>query len=311
LVVLNDKNHAKFAKYAEEIWNAAKAAHTDMTPDSLTRYVLNNIRRSTIIVLNSEAEFKKYGGNATNPSALFTLVIGGNIVSRGVTFNNLLSMFFTRDVKNKLQQDTYIQRARMFGNRGAYLRHFELTIPSALYADWHRCFVYHRLALASIENGLGSPVWIADQRISAVASASIDHSTVNLEQNEMNFAMFAFEDELDQIALSNDSAADKINLLADRLGDSAFPRYLREFILLKISGGRQSLKLFASAGMFPSMSDEDKAQIKRRQGFLTIREGDRVNNTVHFLRIFRNEDGKARLFYKFDGSVQFMKNLKK
>ena len=127
--VLNDKNHSKFAKYVEEIWNAAKVSHTDMTPDSLTRYVLNNVRRSTIIVLNSEAEFKKYGGNATTPSTLFTLVIGGNIVSRGVTFNSLLSMFFTRDVKNKLQQDTYIQRARMFGSRGAYLRHFELTIP--------------------------------------------------------------------------------------------------------------------------------------------------------------------------------------
>ena len=61
----------------------------------------------------------------------------GNIVSRGVTFPNLLSMFFTRDVKHRLQQDTYIQRARMFGARGKYLKHFELTIPSQLYTDWH------------------------------------------------------------------------------------------------------------------------------------------------------------------------------
>ncbi len=311
LVVLNDKNHAKFAKYAEEIWNAAKAAHADMTPDSLTRYVLNNIRRSTIIVLNSEAEFKKYGGNATSPSALFTLVIGGNIVSRGVTFNNLLSMFFTRDVKNKLQQDTYIQRARMFGKRGAYLRHFELTIPSALYADWHRCFVYHRLALASIESGLGSPVWIADHRISAVASASIDRSTVDLDRGEMSFAMFDFDDKLDEIAQSNVSAADKVNQLGHHLGDAAFPRYLREFVLRQLSTGKQGMKVFVSAGMFPSMSDNEKAQIQRRQGFLTIREGDRVGNTSHFLRIFRNDDGKARLFYKFDGSIQFIKNLKK
>src|SRR3546814_19609708 len=60
-------------------------------------------------------------------------------------------MFFTRDVKHKIQQDTYIQRARMFGNRGDYLRFFELTIPEALYLDWHRCFVFHRLALAAIK----------------------------------------------------------------------------------------------------------------------------------------------------------------
>ena len=311
LAVLNDKNHAKFAKYVEEIWNAAKTAHTDTTPDILTRYVLNNIRRSTIIVLNSEAEFKKYGGSATNPSSLFTLVIGGNIVSRGVTFNNLLSMFFTRDVKNKLQQDTYIQRARMFGSRGAYLRHFELTIPIALYADWHRCFVYHRLALASIESGLGSPVWIADHRISAVASASIDRSTVDLDRGEMSYAMFDFDKKLDEIAQAEISAADKVNQLANCLGDAAFPQYLREFILRQLSTGKQGLKVFSSGGMFPSMSEDEKAQIQRRQGFLTIREGDRVGSTSHFLRIFTNDDGKARLFYKFDGSIQFIKNLKK
>jgi hypothetical protein len=309
--VLDDRNHRKFEKYAEEIWNAAKAAHPDMSADILTRYVLINARRRAMIVLNSEPDFKKYGGNATNPSALFTLVIGGNIVSRGVTFNNLLSMFFTRDVKNKLQQDTYIQRARMFGSRGAYLRHFELTIPIALYADWHRCFVYHRLALASIESGLGSPVWIADHRISAVASASIDHSTVDLDRGEMSYAMFDFDDDLDRIAQSKSSAADKVNQLADKLGDAAFPKYLREFILRQLSTGKQGLKVFSSAGMFPKMSPEDKAQIQRRQGFLTIREGDRVENTSHFLRVFKNDDGRARLFYKFDGSVQFIKNLKK
>lgn len=311
LGVLSDKNHSKFAKYTEEIWNFARSIHPDMMSDTLTHYVLNNSRRSTVIVLNSEAEFKKYGGNATTPSSLFTLVIGGNIVSRGVTFNNLLSMFFTRDVKNKLQQDTYIQRARMFGSRGAYLRHFELSIPSSLYADWHRCFAYHRLALASIESGLGSPVWIADHRISAVASASIDRSTVDLDRGEMSFAMFDFDENLDQIAQAEISATDKVNALADNLGDAAFPKYLREFILRQLSLGKQKLKVFASAGMFPSMLSDEKTQIQRRQGFLTIRVKDRADGSSHFLRIFSNDNRKARLFYKFDGSIQFIKNLKK
>lgn len=307
---LSDQKSAKFAKYLKEIWDIAKETYLDVSADDITRYVYNNISRRAIIVLNSEAEFKNFGGSATNPSALFTIVIGGNIVSRGVTFNNLLSMFFTRDVKNKLQQDTYIQRARMFGSRGAYLAHFELTIPIALYADWHRCFVYHRLALASIDSGLGSPVWIADQRIAAVASASVDNSTVDLDRGEMSFAIFDFEPEFDEIAQSSASAADRVNTLADKLGDSAFPRYLREFILHSLSKGKVGLKMFASAGMFPSMAEQEKADIQRRQGFLTIRESDRSGNTVHFLRIFRNDAGKARLFYKFDGSVQFIKNLK-
>jgi hypothetical protein len=308
--ILSDQSNSKFKKYLEEIWKLAKATYIDVSADDLTRYVLNNISRRAIIVLNSEASFKNFGGNATNPSALFTVVIGGNIVSRGVTFNNLLSMFFTRDVKNKLQQDTYIQRARMFGSRGSYLAHFELTIPVALYADWHRCFVYHRLALASIDNGLGAPVWIADQRIAAVANASIDNSTVDLDRGEMSFAMFDFSNELDGLASSQLSSADKVNRLAEMLGDAAFPSYLREFILRSLSGGSNGLKVFPSGGMFPSMTDQEKADIQRRQGFLTIREGDRAENAIHFLRIFKNDAGRARLFYKFDGSVQFIKNLK-
>lgn len=309
-LVLSDQSHSKFKKYVEEIWRIAASKYSDISADNLTKYIIHNISRKSIIVLNSEASFKNFGGNATTPSALFTVVIGGNIVSRGVTFNNLLSMFFTRDVATKLQQDTYIQRARMFGSRGAYLKHFELTIPEKLYADWHRCFVYHRLALASIDSGLGSPVWIADQRISAVSSASIDRSTVDLDKGEMSFALFDFSPEHDAIATSNSSAADKVNQLGDALGDAAFPRYLREFVLRSISSGRNNLKVFSSGGMFPGMTDQDKENIERRQGFLTIRDGDRAGNTVHFLRIFHNDAGKARLFYKFDGSLQFIKSLK-
>jgi hypothetical protein len=41
----------------------------------------------------------------------------------------------------------------MFGSRGTYLKFFELTIPNDLYVDWHRCFVFHRLALAAIKGG--------------------------------------------------------------------------------------------------------------------------------------------------------------
>ena len=309
-LILSDQSHNKFQKYVEEIWNIASSNYSDISADNLTRYIIENISRKSIIVLNSEASFKNFGGNATSPSALFTVVIGGNIVSRGVTFNNLLSMFFTRDVATKLQQDTYIQRARMFGSRGAYLGHFELTIPEKLYADWHRCFVYHRLALASIDSGLGSPVWIADQRISAVASASIDRSTVDLDKGEMSFSIFDFSPDLDSISASEVSSADKINQLGESLGDAAFPRYLREFILRSISSGRNGLKVFTSGGMFPGMSEQDKANIERRQGFLTIREGDRAGNNVHFLRIFHNDAGRARLFYKFDGSLQFIKSLK-
>ncbi len=54
----------------------------------------------------------------------------------------------------------------MFGSRGDYLQFFELTMPSALYWDWHRCFMFHRIALEAIKEGEGSLVWLSDKRIS-------------------------------------------------------------------------------------------------------------------------------------------------
>lgn len=305
---LDNRSSKKYEKYLREIWGIAKANYTDISAQSILKYIVNNVSKHTIIVLNSEAEFRSYGGNATNPSALFTIVIGGNIVSRGVTFNNLLSMFFTRDVKTKLQQDTYIQRARMFGSRGRYLKHFELTIPSLLYADWHRCFVYHRLALDSIETGLGSPVWIADQRIAAVASASIDRSTVDLDKGEMSFAMFDFDPAIDQLAAEENDPAKLVTALGGLVG-AAFPLYLRTFILQSVARRKCGVKLFPTGNVFPGMTDEEKKRIERRQGFMTIRDADRTDNTIHFLRVFKNDAGRARVFYKYDGSVAFIKNL--
>jgi hypothetical protein len=271
---LSDKQGAKFGRYTKEIWEIANRQYTDISPTNITKYIISNISRHAVIVLNSEPDFKNFGGNATTPSALFTIVIGGNIVSRGVTFNNLLSMFFTRDVKTKLQQDTYVQRARMFGSRGRYLKHFELTIPTALYVDWHRCFVYHRLALESIQSGLGSPVWIADTRIAAVAAASIDRSTVDLDKGEMSFSMFEFDPAIDVLASGESEPLRIIEGLAELVG-AAFPTYLRTFLRQSVAAGVVGLKLLPSGSVFPGMTDEEKERIERRQGFLTIRAADR------------------------------------
>src|SRR5215472_297858 len=126
---------SSYPKFAKAVLDMRKVAEHFYSPPDVERildYVVANRSVYSIIVMNSERDATVDFKSATNPASLFTFVIGGNIVSRGVTFDNLLSMFFTRDVKNKLQQDTYIQRARMFGSRGSYLAHFELTIPKKL-----------------------------------------------------------------------------------------------------------------------------------------------------------------------------------
>jgi len=147
---LSNDNHTQFAKYVEFMHRNAADKYGIDKADGIVKFILFNIRRKVTEVLNAESKLRKRVSlNLTDPPALFTVVIGGNIISRGITFNNLIGMFFTRDVKHKMQQDTYIQRARMFGNRGKYLKYFELWIPEQLYLDWHRCFVYHQLSLRS------------------------------------------------------------------------------------------------------------------------------------------------------------------
>jgi hypothetical protein len=315
---LADRKSKNFEKYTEAIWAIVEKRYPDADPDRLTHYVLNNIGRYSLIVLNSERDWTQNAGAATNPTSLFTIIIGGNIVSRGVTLNNLLSMFFTRDVKHKIQQDTYIQRARMFGSRGSYLNYFELTIPEKLYEDWHRCFVFHRLALAAIKEGQGSLVWLSDKRISAVSSSSIDKSTVDLNRGEMSFPLFdlgaALRSSIDHLADSSESQSAKTDKLAELIGEAAFPQYLRKYIARVQPNGDASTVVHGASPIsgYADGPDIDKVNITRKKGFFGRPQmgGDKYPNAVHHLRVFFNDQGRARLFYKFVGSIQFIKNEK-
>lgn len=310
---LLDRRSKNFGRYTEAIWAMCNSRYGDADADTLTHYVLDNVARFSLIVLNSERDWTQNSTAATNPSSLFTIIIGGNIVSRGVTLNNLLSMFFTRDVKHKIQQDTYIQRARMFGSRGDYLPFFELTIPAALYEDWHRCFVFHRLALAAINAKLGSLVWLSDSRISAVSSSSIDQSTVDVNRGEMSFPIFncdaSMRTQLDQIANNNNYAlGQKLERMAELIGDSSFPEYARHYIAHSASSSDQvGFHACRSISGYSDAEGIDKAAIQRKKGFLGKSQRQAFPAAEHHLFVMYNDSDRARLFYK-QGSVTFIKN---
>ncbi|MHB8743613.1 MAG: Z1 domain-containing protein [Sulfuricaulis sp.] len=313
---LIDHSSTNFPRYLKEVWDLALKRYGDAEADKLTHYVLANITRYAIFILNSDRDFVQNGLSATNPSALFTIIIGGNIVSRGVTFENLLAMFFTRDVKHKLQQDTYIQRARMFGARGKYLPQFELTIPDNLYLDWTRCFVFHRLALSAIQRELGAPVWLTDNRIAAVSNASIDRSTVDVNRGEMAFHLFDYTDEYDVIVKSGESVLMRLERLSALLGNEVFPGFLKEFMITASSSPSDMIAIHPSSSIDGYSDGEpglDKARIERRKGLIGTNqlEKNRYPKAVHHLKVFTNAAGKGRLFYKYEGSIQFIKNLKK
>jgi hypothetical protein len=260
--------------------------------------------------MNSERDVNVDFKSATNPASLFTFIIGGNIVSRGVTFDNLLSMFFTRDAKHKIQQDTYIQRARMFGSRKRYLQHFELTIPNQLYVDWHRCFVFHKLALEAIRAGVGSPVWLGDTRISPVSTASVDQTNVSLDRGEMSFGLFSYDSSFDELLNAPEKPITKLRALQRRIGDKWLPDYLIRYVEQTSTSGEQIAihDPISSSGY----KDADQEKIERRRGFIgkSQLQEKQFPNAIHHFFILHNGKGRARLIYKFDGNIQFIKNLK-
>jgi hypothetical protein len=311
--ILADEHHKDFGKHLRKIWSIA-AAYYPGVEDAITKYIKVNIGRYNIVVMNSDSDKKNLGSykSATTPTSLFTIAIGGNIVSRGVTFDNLLSMFFTRDVKHKIQQDTYIQRARMFGTRGQYLQYFELHIPASLYLDWQRCFVFHKLSLAAIKSGQGSPVWLEDNKVSVAASSSIDKSTVSLDSGEMSWQLFDYNDDIDNIINSDASSSTKLKYLAQHVGTDSLPGYLCDFINGFMPFGEESIAIHPT-GNLESYPSADIEKIQRAKGFMASHtlERDKYPRAIHHIKIFKNPRSKARAFYKYTpemGNIRFLKN---
>ena len=128
--ILSDRKHKKFKQYYNELLSICGKLIShyehDYSPIEIAKFIFKNIGRSEVLVINHKNDSDNVK-RAGVPRALFTFAIGGNIVSRGLTFDNLLTFFFSRNVKGRLQQNTYIQRARMFGTR-----------PNSKYFDWVR-----------------------------------------------------------------------------------------------------------------------------------------------------------------------------
>ncbi|NMH28721.1 Z1 domain-containing protein [Flavobacterium silvaticum] len=313
---LKDEKHPKHNSYFERIYNVAQKRYPGHE-ETITRYVISNRDRNNIVVMNSDKEVNAADNRtATDPTAPFTITIGGNIVSRGVTFNNLLSMFFTRDVKHKLQQDTYIQRARMFGSRQDYLKYFDLIIPKGLYLDWQKCFIFHRLSLESRKLDKKSPVWLDGARVSAVASSSIDNTTVAVDRGEMSFSLFEYDSASTSVIIeSSTSNLTKLEALSNLLGPDYLPPYLITYIKSFLPSGDSSLAVHEpkSIDRYADKEGEmDRGTITRAKGFIGKfeREVAKFPNAIHHINILFNKEGKARLFYKYEGNIRFLKTSK-
>ena len=314
LGVLQNQKDSKFRSYAKGLFEQAVQLLTihsiPYTADELTMFVLKNIGKSEVLVINHKNDSANVR-RAGQPKSLFTFAIGGNIVSRGLTFENLLTFFFSRNVKGKLQQNTYIQRARMFGNR-PYSQYFELCVPASLFEDWATCFNDHALSLRFAE--AGTYMHVHSGRTQIVDRAAIDLENVTVENNERSVGMvFPLTEELENAFVAKD-VLKPLTLIKQLIADGlmtqgCFPlpliRYLEEvsasdeseiFLVRRVEGGYPVLQ---NIERYKSGVDVDT--ITRKRGGLIhslLHTRKEYQIYTHFILPIRNDKGEARFVYK-------------
>ena len=302
---LKNADDKYFESYIKTIWDIAqKRGMSD--EGEIVRYILEQALRSDVVVLNSD-RIVEDTTRATAPSVPFTITIGGNIISRGVTFNNLLSMFFTRDVKHKIQQDTYIQRARMFGSRNSYIKYFELTIPAKLYLDWQRCFVFHALSLSAIKAGKGSPVWLEDSRVRPVSTASIDKAIVDMDSGEMVMKMFDYNPSIEAVINNaGKSTFEKLNEIASIVGGDGIYPYLIDFIGALNPVASKSIVIHPVRSV--GISTEYHDTLERPRGIFGSEASVKEHpDALHHILVVKNTLNRARVVYKYVGNITMIK----
>lgn len=322
---LSDRTQSSFRKVLDELLvicnEISVVHHCDYSGKELARFIIDNIGRSEILVINH----KNDSGNvnrAGKPKSLFTFAIGGNIVSRGLTFENLLTFYFSRNVKGKLQQNTYIQRARMFGYR-PYSKYFELCVPEQLMEDWGTCFQNHELSLRMAK--AGSYVHVQGKNNSVVDRSSIDFENVTVENSERPVgSIFTLTPEIESGLLSLENGkiitnlkvminkgllpSDAINpSLIDYLEDTSKPDESDVYVVLKMDGSSRRMQNISA------YSDGYSETLTRKRGGIIhamLNKRPEYISNKHFILPIVNDSGQCRILYKGKFGHAILQNMK-
>ena len=319
LATLSTPNVRGFESLRKKLYAVAEGyASSSVTAADLGEFVLRNINRNVVVEINSSKPKAGKVAEIASPTSLFSFGVGGNIISRGVTFDNLLSLYFSRTVKGKFTQDTYIQRARMFGSRQDYKHYFQLWIPDSLMANWHKCFAFHKLALEALRSGAGVPVWLADHKTTPTAVSSIDKSSVDFEGGEMSFGIFPYKEKEMAGLFDRRGRSDMevLDALRKRFDEQEFPSYVFNYLKREVEVHKRQTSFHKPSGFGTAGSkytEEEKASIRRTKGIFATNEYRRseLPNAVHHLKVFYNETKRARVFYKLNGgAIKFYQSRK-
>jgi hypothetical protein len=123
----NEDMLAFFAEAHEEL-----ARSIDPCPplQGLLASVRAAMKNADVHRINSKADAPEY-------SPRLNFLVGGNILGRGLTIDDLLVTYYVREAKTS-QMDTVWQHARMFGYRRSYLDYIRIFLPKQLAARFRQ-----------------------------------------------------------------------------------------------------------------------------------------------------------------------------
>jgi hypothetical protein len=119
------------ARRDEFLWAHAELSKT-CSPASLPdilRELARKLPRRQIVVLNMQGGDVSFG-------PYFNFIVGGNILGRGLTIDDLLVTYYLRHAQTT-QMDTMLQHARMYGYREALLPYTRVFLPYRLALRFH------------------------------------------------------------------------------------------------------------------------------------------------------------------------------
>jgi hypothetical protein len=127
--------------------------------DEIKRQLEWAVNNTKLRIVNSDVEIGtslsftrpiRPDGSKGLPEDIFTIAVGGGILSRGLTVEGLSISYYTRDVERPLE-DATMQMSRWFGYRGEHLEFCRLVTTPAAYErlrSFHENDLQHRARLA-------------------------------------------------------------------------------------------------------------------------------------------------------------------
>lgn len=117
--------------FFEEAYTELQRSIDPVPPlDDLLKIVRSASRNAEVLRINSMSGDTEY-------SPRLNFLVGGNILGRGLTIDDLLVTYYVREAKIS-QMDTVWQHARMFGYRQSYLPYIRIYLPLRLAARFQQ-----------------------------------------------------------------------------------------------------------------------------------------------------------------------------